>query len=334
MKPKILHLIGDKRAGGSNLLVKQLITSHLSEKFDFDMLRLEEARLQLKNIRPDLIIFHYPCAWKYLLDLVFLKRYSQVFICDHHYCEGFEREQVSSPVRFRLMLRLAYGLADGVISISQAQRQWMLDCSPRNGRANRQLVNPNKVIVINPASKIEEILTIEPKNPSQPLQIGAYGRFAKQKGFDVLLEAIALLSPEKFQLHLCGYGPDEAIIQQLSNKLPQVQLFGPSKDISKFLSLCDVVVIPSRWEPWGLVGLEAKAAGKPIIASAVDGLCEQVQSCGILVPPNDPQKLAEAIASLPDRDLAAWGKAGRDSVVNAWDEFLDRWDKFLGEVTL
>jgi glycosyltransferase involved in cell wall biosynthesis len=325
MKPKILHLIGDKRAGGSNLLVKQLITSHLGEKFDFYLLRLEEARSQLKNIRPDVIIFHYPCAWKYLLDLVFLKKHSQVFICDHHYCEGFEREQVSSPIRFRLMLKVAYSLADGVISVSQAQRQWMFD---------RQLVNPNKVTVINPASKLEEILKIEPKNPTQPLQIGAYGRFAQQKGFDVLLQAIALLPPEKFQLHLCGYGPDEAIIQQLSNKLPQVQLFGPSKNISKFLSLCDAVVIPSRWEPWGLVALEAKAAGKPVIASAVDGLCEQVESCGILVPANDPQKLAEAIASLPDRKLAILGNTGRESVINAWDEFLDRWDKFLEEIIM
>jgi glycosyltransferase involved in cell wall biosynthesis len=325
MKPRIVHIIGDKRAGGSNLLVRQLITSHLSDKFYFYMLRLEEARLHLKNIRPDVIIFHYPCAWKHLLDLVFFKKYSRVFICDHHYCEGFDREQVKSPFRFHLMLQIAYYLADGVISVSQAQRQWMLD---------RQLVNPNKVIVINPASKIENILKIEPKNPTQPLQIGAYGRFAKQKGFEVLLEAIALLPPEKFQLHLCGYGPDEEIIQQLVKKLPQVQLFGSSKDIPKFLSMCDAIVIPSRWEPWGLVALEAKAAGKPVIASAVDGLCEQLRSCGILVPANDPQKLAEAIASLPDRNLAALGKTSRESVINAWDEFLDRWDKFLQEAIM
>lgn len=324
MKPIIWHLIGDKRAGGSNRLVKQLISSSLEKQFDFAVLRIEEAKAKLKDNSPQAIIFHYPCAWKYLADLWLLKQHSQLYIYDHHYCQGFEQHQVSSKCRFRLMLLLAYGLADGVVSISTAQRDWML---------SNKLVKPEKIRTIFSASPVTELLTIPPKKPSMPLKIGAFGRFAPQKGFDLLLPAFAGLSPEKFQLHLGGYGQDEQLIQDLAKDLPQVKLLGAIKDVPAFLADCDVIVIPSRWEPWGLVCLEAKAAGKPIVAFASDGLSEQVQNCGLLVPANEPDKLTTAIASLPQQDLTAWGEAGRASVVNAWAEFLQSWSLFLGEIT-
>ncbi len=336
MKPTVWHLIGDKRAGGSNRLVNQLINSFLGEKFDFAVLRIEEAKGKLKYSAPHTIVFHYPCAWKYLADLWLLKQHSKLYIYDHHYSQGFERHQVNSKCRFRLMLRLAYSLADGVVSISNAQRDWML---------TNKLVDPNKVRTIFSASPVDTLLTIPAENPSIPLKIGAYGRFAPQKGFDLLLPAFASLPAEKFQLSLGGYGQDEQLIKDLAKDLPHVKLLGAIENVPAFLADCDVIVIPSRWEPWGLVCLEAKAAGKPIVVFAVDGLREQVMgdgemsngfeigNCGLLVPANDVQQLAEAIKSLPQQDLTAWGEAGRVSVVNAWADFLHSWELFLGEIT-
>jgi glycosyltransferase involved in cell wall biosynthesis len=324
MKPTVWHLIGDKRAGGSNHLVQQLISSPLATQFNFEVLRLEAAKVKLKYSSPDAIVFHYPCAWKYLLDLWLLKQHSKLYIYDHHYSQGFEQHQVTSKCRFRFMLRLAYGVADGVVSISSAQRDWMLA---------HKLVNPSKIRTIFSASPVDALLTIPPKSPSIPLKIGAYGRFAPQKGFDLLLVAFKSLPPAQFQLYLGGYGQDEQLIKNLAQDLPHVKLLGAIEDVPAFLADCDVIVIPSRWEPWGLVCLEAKAAGKPVVVFAVDGLTEQVQNCGLLVPANEPSKLAEAIKSLPQQNLAAWGQAGRTSVVNAWSEFLRSWSVFLGEVT-
>ncbi len=324
MKPTVWHLIGDKRAGGSNRLVQQLISSSLATQFNFEVLRLEEAKAKLKHFIPDVIIFHYPCAWKYLLDLWLLKQHSKLYIYDHHYSQGFEQHQVASKCRFRFMLRLAYALADGVVSVSSAQRDWIL---------THKLVSPGKIRTICSASPVDALLTISPKNSSIPLKIGAYGRFAPQKGFDLLLPAFASLPPEKFQLYLGGYGQDEQLIQDLAKDLPHVKLLGAIEDVPAFLADCDVIVIPSRWEPWGLVCLEAKAAGKPVVAFDVDGLREQVKDCGVLVPANNIEQLSKAIASLPKQDLTAWGEAGRALVVNAWDEFLHSWSLFLGEVT-
>ena len=242
MKPKVWHLIGDKRAGGSNHFVNQLISSRLGDRVDFLVLRLEEVKARLKIEKPDVIIFHYPCAWKYLGDLLYLKTKSRLFICDHHYCQGFEADQVRSKFRFRWLLKIAYWLADGVISVSRSQRQWMVDC---------YLVNSQKIRVIPPASRVENLLKIPPKLPTKPLILGAYGRFARQKGFDRLLKIMALLPPEKFQLQLGGYGPDESIIQQLAANLPHVHLLGPIENVAEFLAHCDAILIPSRWEPFG-----------------------------------------------------------------------------------
>jgi len=327
MKPKVWHLIGDKRAGGSNHFVNQLISSRLGDRVDFLVLRLEEAKLRLKTEKTNIIIFHYPCAWKYLGDLLYLKTKSRLFICDHHYCQGFEADQVRSQFRFHWLLKIAYWLADGVISVSQSQRQWMVDC---------YLVNSPKIRVIPPASRVENLLKIPTKLPTKPLILGAYGRFARQKGFDRLLEIMALLPPEKFQLQLGGYGQDESIIQQLAANLPQVHLLGPIENVAEFLAHCDAILIPSRWEPFGLVCLEAKAAGKPVLVAQIDGLPEQVENCGVILPPDDLNAWKNAIAhleTLPKEDLIILGQIGRESVSNAWENCLKNWETFLREAT-
>ncbi len=324
MKPRILHLIGDQRPGGSNYLVQRLIESELKNQFNFTILTLEQAKLHLRELQPDVIVFHYPCNWKYLLDLVYLKCHCPIYICEHHYCRGFVEFEVPSSFRFYTLLRLAYGLVNGVIAVSHAQGEWM--------RKNR-LVNPDKVQVISPALPIDALLKLPSKLLQTPLVLGSYGRFAPQKGFDLLLQAIALVQPAKVQLRLGGYGQDEDKINDLARHLPHVTLVGPIDNVADFLSTCDVVVIPSRWEAWGLVCLEAKAAGKPVIVSAVDGLKEQVKSCGVLVQANDVRQLAKEIDQLPKHKLVMWGRQGRANVSSAWQDCLRSWENFFIQIT-
>jgi glycosyltransferase involved in cell wall biosynthesis len=98
--------------------------------------------------------------------------------------------------------------------------------------------------------------------------LGAYGRFSQQKGFDILIKAMQLVPSNQVQLILGGYGADEAMLKQLAEGMENVRFLGAISDVPSFLSTCDVVIIPSRWEPWGNVCLEAKAAGKPVIDSS------------------------------------------------------------------
>lgn len=77
------------------------------------------------------------------------------------------------------------------------------------------------------------------------------------------------------------------------------------------------------------MALEAKAAGKGIIATAVDGLSEQVDGFGLLCPPEDLEMLTRAIAKVSPEQLQQWGIVGRIAVANAWENCVQEWHDYL-----
>jgi glycosyltransferase involved in cell wall biosynthesis len=135
-------------------------------------------------------------------------------------------------------------------------------------------------------------------------------------------------------LTIAGEGEDRAKLEADIARLglgSRVRLVGPIAHdrAHDFLARADIVVMPSRIEPFGIVALEAAQAGRPIVASAVDGLVEVVAHgvTGLLVPPDDPAALAEAIAALMD-DTArarAMGLAARRraAALFDWSRYVD-----------
>jgi glycosyltransferase involved in cell wall biosynthesis len=326
MKPKILNLLSDERMGGVKTSLNSLMNSRLQEKFEFAIAPLNRAKASIKNLQPEIIIVHDACSWKILpslLALKFLKGKAKLVILDHHYSESFERLKVTNPQRFRLMLKLCHWCCDRLLLVSHAQGLWM---------RKYKLVRSPKLTIIQQSLNCDRFLELPPKPISKPLTFAAYGRFEEQKGFDILLQAVNLIPHIDFQLKIAGYGSDEAQLQQLVTGNPHVQFVGKIHDVPAFLNDSDVVIIPSRWEPWGNVCLEAKAAGKPVIVSAVDGLVEQIQECGLLVKSSNAQTFAKAIAQvcgMTPEELSAWGSKGRESAINAWDEHLTAWEDLL-----
>jgi len=326
MKPKILKLLSDRRIGGVNKTMEGLMNSRLVEQFDFAVANVSETKSALRTHSPDIVIFHDPCAWKNLISLCAIARNTRLIIHDHHYSQWFEHYKVPTKFRFRLMLRLTYGTANRVVAVSHAQGQWMQDF---------RLVTPDRLSVIQQSPPIAKFLEVPTKPCDRPLILAAYGRFSQQKGFDILLKAMQQLRTHQVQLILGGYGEDEPMLRQLAQGMENVRFLGKISDVPAFLSTCDVVIIPSRWEPWGNVCLEAKAASKPIIVTAVDGLVEQADAYGLIVPPEDPKALAQAIAQicdLPAETLTNWGQNGRESVRLAGDEYLQAWENLLWQV--
>ncbi len=135
------------------------------------------------------------------------------------------------------------------------------------------------------------------------------GRLAVRKGVDVLLEAHALLAPERRPpLVLAGLGDERAALEQqverlnLSRSVIFVgQVDGSTK--THLLQNALAVIIPSReWEAFPLVVLEAYAAGRPIIASDIPGLKDLVESegTGWLVAPETPLALTQAMQQVID----------------------------------
>ena len=110
-------------------------------------------------------------------------------------------------------------------------------------------------------------------------------------------------------LNIVGEGPDQSTLEQLCAKLnlsQRVTFHGSLDNPMSDLKATDIFVLSSHREPLGLANIEARSAGCAVIGTDVDGIPEALDfgAAGILVPPRDPQSLADAMAELlgnPDR---------------------------------
>ena len=132
----------------------------------------------------------------------------------------------------------------------------------------------------------------------------ALGRLHVKKAFDVLLQAMAHL-PGVY-LWLAGDGPLRAKLQAQARQLgvaSRVRFLGWREDRAALFAACDLCVMPSRFEPFGTVMIEAWAFGKPLIAAAAQGPKGLVQNGenGLLVPIDDAPALATAIHRVIDQ---------------------------------
>lgn len=133
--------------------------------------------------------------------------------------------------------------------------------------------------------------------------------FRPQKDHATLLRALALLPQEQYELWLVGDGECRQQVETLTSELgltDRVRFFGNRSDVATLLHTADIIVQSSHYEGFGLSALEAMAAGKPFIASDVNGLHEEVGGAGVLFPHEDARQLAEIIVSLsPQKHTAA-----------------------------
>ena len=138
-----------------------------------------------------------------------------------------------------------------------------------------------------------------------------------EKGPDVLIRAAQRLGRPDLEFLLVGshgfardapLSPYEQELRRLADQRSSESgadiRFEPFVDrmaLPALLRSADLLVVPSRWaEPSGLTAVEGLATGLPVIASRVGGLPDVVGSAGVLVEPDDPTALAEAIAALAD----------------------------------
>jgi glycosyltransferase involved in cell wall biosynthesis len=143
---------------------------------------------------------------------------------------------------------------------------------------------------------------------SDDLVIGNIGRIGVQKGHSYLIEAVNIVRRElpNVKLLIVGTPEPDGTYEKLRSMVAQLGLkahvvfTGYRDDIGSVLVTIDIFALPSLWEGFGLVLLEAMSMKKPIIASCVDSIPEIVQDGvqGILVPPRDVEALAQAILYL------------------------------------
>lgn len=177
---------------------------------------------------------------------------------------------------------------------------------------------------------------VKPAPEAVPV-VGVLGRLHVNKGFDIMLEAVARLRDEgvRVTLRIAGDGPEKDTLKAQAARLglgpEQVEFAGWVSPVEDFLAQVDVFVLPSRVEPFGLVVAEAMAAGVPVIASDIDGpkTILKTGQLGLMVPPENPEALAEALRAV----FADWPVA-LERARQAQAHALETYDQRAGQARL
>jgi D-inositol-3-phosphate glycosyltransferase len=331
--PHVLHDLGygnrvvHIKAGDEVPLPKEQLLSHIPE-FTAGI----EAFSSLKALHYDLIHSHY---WMSGLAALELKRNWHVPVMQMFHTLGLMRQRVARPGEqvdgdYRLngekhLLQEADCIIAATVA-EKAQIQWLYQVGVEKIDIIPPGVDLSRFYPI-PEDEAKEVIGIPPCD-----QVLLYvGRIEPLKGIDTLIEAIAHMranddsSELAFCLAVIGGDPDSTLEEHSTEmrRLKELRRSHGLDDLVTFLgkrdqdmlpyyySAAEAVVVPSHYESFGMVALEAMACGTPVVASQVGGLAYLVQDgvTGYTVPANDVQALANRLADLL-RDKALRDRLG------------------------
>ncbi len=190
---------------------------------------------------------------------------------------------------------------DHVVAVSSAQADKVRAAGVPESRLSviANAIDPDRFTDLDPRYRDRLARFFRPKRERI---VGAAGRLSPEKGFDVLVDAIALAREQESDVGfvIFGDGPCRAELQHQIASLGltgSVALAGFRADLDRYLPHLDLLVLPSHTEGLPNVVLEACAAGVPVVATAVGGTPEVIEdgTSGFLVPPGDPVVLASAL---------------------------------------
>jgi glycosyltransferase involved in cell wall biosynthesis len=271
----------------------------------------------LRRERYDVVHVHWSGDYVVPPTVARLRKVPAVLMSRHH------------PDPFRsASSRLLYGkvLFDRIIAVSESVRQTLI----------AQGISPDKVVTIHNSvdptalrriTVSPDVLRAEWGVPSDAVLVGMVGRVAWEKGVLDFLTALSRLPEQpKVSAVIVGTGPqlEEATAKARELGLDsngRLRFVGFRDDPNNCIGALDVHVLASVWkEPCATVVMEAMALGKPVIGTAIGGTPEMVADgvTGLLVPPENPEALADAISRVSTNGelRAKMGSAGRERVEN------------------
>jgi D-inositol-3-phosphate glycosyltransferase len=274
-----------------------------------------------KDLKYDLIHSHY---WMSGVAAIDLKSTWHIPIVHMFHTLGLMKNRVaqySEEIEGEYRLegeRQVLQTADKIVVATPAelaQLQWLYQADVR------------KIIIIPPGVDIGRFYPIPPDEAKENIGVAPcgrmilfVGRIEPLKGLDVLIEAIAIMSQKgvmkenSFCLAVIGGEPDVSS-DQMSAEMARIQALREQYGLEEFVvflgkrsqdslpyyySAAEAVVIPSQYESFGMVALEAMACGTPVVASQIGGLAYLVQDgkTGFTVPVDEPEALADRLTTL------------------------------------
>lgn len=346
---RMIHVTGDSKWGGGAGIIFALAETAMEMGWGVDFLTtdpvcqaqgrarglrivdLDAIRRQinpLRDLRGLVSLYHYFKRSQYGLvhthtsKAGFLGRIAArmagvpAIVHTAHAFSFHEESSFAERNAYVLLEKIAARFCDRIVTVSEYHRDWGM----RLGIAppSRMLAIPNglrreRVEASLPTAAIRAQWNLAPEE----IAILVAGRLADGKGLEYLIEAVLRLQHRdirRFRVLLAGEGPLRAALERRVHELrlaDRIQFLGFCTEIGSLLNACDLVVMPSLHEGCSISLLEAMAAGKPIIASAIGSNLE-VTSDGqgaFLVPPKNAAALAETIERLIENPSQAVEKA-------------------------
>lgn len=238
------------------------------------------------------------------------------FLLRKHVVTTLRGSDVNLMEKSALMRRLVHfclRFSDAVVTVSPSLQQKITKHFPQYSAKIGVICNGIDQAFFSTAEEIQDVK--EDGCPAsgqgdRPLRFLYVGNLVPGKGVDIILQAVASLSSENWQLDIIGDGPERKALEafcQDQSLGSQVFFHGaaPPEDIPRLMAASDVFVFASFAEGRPNVVLEAMAVGLPVIASAIPAVSELIEheQQGLLFPPGDVKALAENLTLLIDAPL-------------------------------
>lgn len=241
-------------------------------------------RSVLKEIQPDIVHTHLFGAdvW----GRIAAKQLALPVITTEHNI-NVQENRVKDWIRFFLRNK-----SDRYIAVSYLVQEYL--------RKKCKVTKP--IDVIYPGISLQEFSQVVPVQATIPISILMIGRLVQQKGFDIGLEALALVQGE-WRCLIVGDGPEKQALQKRAVRLgieSRITFRPPTTNVATVFAQADIVLMPSRWEGFGMIAIEAMAAGRTVAATDTGALPELIDHgvSGVLVKTGDSKALAQAVQEL------------------------------------
>ncbi len=332
---RVLHIVDSLGRGGAEIIVKGLL-EHQRQDPDvflyvlrsvknpvfidhpgvsvngsesrFSLVPLLALRTWLKVHPIDVLHCHLfrSQVFGWLLKMLFFPKIKLVF---HEHGRVFGSE-LGSAIGDRLyvtFLRIASLHVNGFIAISEATRNRLISRSGIRTDQINVLYNFIDPLFHNaePRHREQGLIKSNQSSDESAFFVGFAGRLVQRKGWRTFVDAANRLlkrSPA-FKFLIAGDGPEKQLVLEAINEKPEkdrVIYLGQVEDMKSFYTGLDCLVVPSFWEPQGLVEIEAQALGVPVVVSNAEALNEIVQDRrnGLLFETGNSSDLAEKILTL------------------------------------
>ena len=331
--PRILHIVGDSQYGGGGVLIQRFAAEAICRGYHASVLTTDP--IFQENLRTAGIgVVDLGCIWRPIRpgrDIMglarlarYLRRERYDIVHTHtskagfvgrlaarwarvpvivHTVHGFAFHEASSPFALRAFASLERAAAhccDMLVTVSQYHCDWAERL--RIGTSEKRVaicngIDPARVRPNRAKTDVRHELGV---SESQCMLL-TLGRLARQKGLDILLDAISRL-PADFPVCavIAGDGPERKSLIDTATKLAveaRVRFLGFRTDLGDLLNAADIVVLPSLWEGLSISLLEAMAAGKPIITTDIGSNMEVTRNGEVarIVRAGDVSELAAAM---------------------------------------